>query len=338
MIITPGMLSRRAEFYHQLGAMITSGVPLIQALEMAGRNPALRGSKKFVPALIENLKSGKTFTDSMASVHGWLPEFDVALLSAGEQSGRLDVSFKRLADYYATRAKIIRDTITDLLLTIATLHVFLLVFPLRFLIGFVRGIMDNNFSECVPFIIEKALVFGSIYAVAIFLIFASQGNRGERWRALVESLTQMVPLLRTAQKYLAISRLAAALEALSGTGVSIIKSWELAGPASGSPRMNREISQWAPEFERGRTPAELVMRTSYFPEMFMTLYHTGEISGKLDETLTRLQAFYQEEGFHTLRTFTRIMNGVIYGLIVLLVAYNIITFYVGYFNAALNSF
>ena len=338
MFITPGMLNRRAEFYHQLGAMIASGVPLIQALEMGQRNPALRGSKKHLHALIESLKSGMTFTDSMASVHGWLPEFDVALLSTGEQSGRLDVSFKRLADYYATRAKIIRDTISNLLITIATLHVFLLVFPLRFLVAFVLGIMDGRYSLCLPFLIQKAVVFGSIYGAVILLIFACQGNRGEGWRAMIESVMQMVPLLRTAQKYLALSRLTAALESLISAGVSIIKSWELAAPASGSPRIKREISQWPPEFENGKTPAELVISTSYFPELFANLYHTGEISGKLDETLTRLQAYYQEEGFRILRLFTQIMNGTIYGLIVLLVAYNVISFYVGYFNSALNTF
>ncbi|HEY1662895.1 MAG TPA: type II secretion system F family protein [Verrucomicrobiae bacterium] len=332
------MLKRRAELYHQLGTMITAGVPLIQALEMTERNPALRGSRKSISTLIEKLKSGMTFTDSMAAEHGWLPEFDMALLSTGEQSGRLDVSFKRLADYYATRAQIIRDTISDLIITMATLHVFLLVFPLGYLIGMAKGIMENNFSECLPFIIEKIVVFGSMYGVAFFLIFAGQGNRGERWRAMIESLAQMVPLLRTAQKYLALSRLAGSLEALISAGVSIIKSWELAGPASGSPRIKYEISRWKPDLENGKTPAEVVQGTPYFPEMFMNLYHTGETSGKLDETLARLQAYYHEEGFRTLRMFTRIMNGMIYGVIVMLVAYNVIHFYVGYFNSAVNAF
>ncbi len=65
----------------------------------------------------------------MGKVHGWMPEFDVALLAAGEASGRLDAAFKLLGRYYASRAKIIRDTISDLATTMLTLHVFLLVFP-----------------------------------------------------------------------------------------------------------------------------------------------------------------------------------------------------------------
>ena len=86
------------------------------------------------------------------------------------------------------------------------------------------------------------------------------------------------------------------------------------------------------------TPADLVSQARYFPELFANLYHTGEISGKLDETLNRLHVYYQEEGFRALWLFTRIMNGTIYGLVVLLVAYNIFSFYVGYYGGILSGF
>ena len=64
----------------------------------------------------------------MKQVQGWLPEFDVALLSVGEESGRLDSSFKLLGRYYTSRAKIIRDTISGMIVTVMTLNVFLLDF------------------------------------------------------------------------------------------------------------------------------------------------------------------------------------------------------------------
>lgn len=338
MIITPGQLNRRAELYHQLGSTISAGVPLIQALEMAVRNPAIGDMRKIIPQSITHLQSGMTFTDSMVRIHGWMPEFDVALLSVGEQSGRLDKSFKLLASYYATRAKIIRDAIGGSIVTIATFHVFLLVFPLGLLIGVAKGIMDNNYALCFPFIIEKLVVFGVLYALAFFFIYSSQGNRHHRWRALLEFFMHLVPILRVARKNLVLSRLSAALEALISGGASIVKSWQLAASASGSPALINSVSQWPPELERGATPAELVNRTPYFPEMFANLYTTGELSGKLDETLSRLQVYYQEEGFRTLSMFTKVLNGTVYGMVVVLVAYNVIHFYVGYFNGALNTF
>lgn len=335
-IVTPGQLNRRAELYHQLGSMITAGVPLLKALEMASVNPAIRVSRKTILDLIECLQTGMTFTQSMTQVQGWLPDFDIALLAAGEKTGRLDSSFKLLSVYYASRAQIIRDTIAGLLTTIATLHVFLLVFPLGYLVSFVQGIFKNDYSLCIPFIVEKVAVFGILYGAVLFLIFACQGRRGERWRSLVEAGGRLIPFLRRAQKYLALSRLAAALEALVSAGVSIVSGWELATAACGSPSLRRQVATWKPRLESGSTPGELVNATPYFPQMFANLYNTGESSGQLDDTLARLHAYYQEEGFRMLRLFTRIMNGTIYGGIVLLVAFNVIRFYVNYFGSIMN--
>ena len=104
-MVTPGNLNRRAEFYHQLGSMISAGVPLVKTLEMASLNPSMRGSRRTIAGLIRNLEAGLTFSESMQRVQGWMPEFDIAMLSVGETSGRLDSSFRLLSAYYAARGK-----------------------------------------------------------------------------------------------------------------------------------------------------------------------------------------------------------------------------------------
>ena len=147
--------------------MIAAGVPLLQAMDMVRNHPALRGSQRTIAELNHHLHSGLTFSDSMRKVEGWMPDFDMALLSVGEQSGRLDESFKQLSVYYAARASIIRDTLAGLLTTMATLHVFLLVFPIGLLQAFAWGIFDGRYEMCIPFIIEKVLVFGAGYGLEI---------------------------------------------------------------------------------------------------------------------------------------------------------------------------
>jgi type II secretory pathway component PulF len=336
LIVTPRQLNQRAELYHQLGSMLSAGIPLLQALEMVVANPAVRVSRKTIFELIQYLESGMTFTQSMNQVQSWMPDFDIALLAAGEKSGRLDTSFRLLSNYYASRAKIIRDTIAGLLTTMATLHVFLLVFPLGFLISFVQGIFMGNYAQCIPFVIQKIVTFGILYGVVFLLIYVCQGKRGEGWRSLLEQIGLRIPFLRRAQKYSALSRLAAALDALVSAGVSIINGWELAAAACGSPSLRKQITTWRPRLESGSTPGELIDQTQYFPQMFANLYNTGEKSGKLDDTLDRLHAYYQEEGFRMLRLFTRVMNGTIYGGIVLLVAFNVFRFYLNYFNSIMD--
>jgi type IV pilus assembly protein PilC len=336
VIVTPGQLNRRAELYHQLGTTIAAGVPLMKALEMAANSPSIRASRKTFLELIGHLQSGLTFTDSMAKVHGWLPEFDQALLGAGESSGRLDSSFKLLGNYYSARAGIIRDTVNDSLFTMLTFHVFLLIAPLGLFVNCFLGIYNGQYALCVPFILEKIAVFGLLYGFIFSLIYAGQGQHGKGWRSTVESLLRSVPLLGTARKYLAFSRFCAALDALTAAGISIINSWEIAVNASGSPSFKREIADWKPQLESGATPAELVSRSRYFPDIFTNLYCTAEQTGKLDEALTRLHTYFHDEGFRTLRAFTRILTGAIYVVIVLLVARFVFNFYVGHFGQGLD--
>jgi type II secretory pathway component PulF len=337
-MVTPAELNRRSQLYSQLAAMIAAGLPLQQALEMAGRDASLRSSRATIGKILAQLREGHTFTDSMKRVKGWLPDFDVTMLSVGEQTGRLDQSFKLLARYYESRAKIIRDMISGLFITIATLHVFLFLFPLPLFVAFVIGLINNKYSDCYPFLLEKVIVFGALYGTVGFFMFMCQGNHGENWRARLEAVYSKIPILRLALKYLSLARLASALEALNNAGVNVLTSWELAGGACGSARLRRAISEQLPQVAAGLTPAEMVANIGYFPEMFRNLYHSAEISGKQDETLARLHAYYEDEGFRKLQTFTRVVNAIIYGSIALTVAITVIRFYVGYFNAALNAF
>ncbi|HYG22403.1 MAG TPA: type II secretion system F family protein [Verrucomicrobiae bacterium] len=338
MIVTPRQLSLRAELYHQLGSMISAGIPLIRALEMAVSNPTTRVSRGAIEQLIASLKSGLTFSESMTAVHGWMPDFDIALLGVGEKSGRLDASFRQLSAYYAARAKIIRDTIAGLIIALATLHVFLLVFPLNMMVAAVQGLWSNDYGPLIRFAVQKLLIFGTAYGLVFLFIFLAQGNRAEVWRSLVEKFLRVIPMFGTARHHLVLARLSAALEALVTGGISIVQSWELAAAASGSPELRRRVARWKPELERGATPAELVNSSRYFPETFANLYSSGEQSGQLDEMLGRIKTYFEEDGFRRLSNFSRVMNGTIYGLVVMLVGYNVITFYMERFGAMFEAF
>jgi type II secretory pathway component PulF len=169
------------------------------------------------------------------------------------------------------------------------------------------------------------------------MIYALQSKHGEPWRARLESLLRPIPLLGTARHYLALSRLAAALEALISAGVNIVDAWNLAATASGSPALRRAVTAWKPQIAAGRTPAEVVRASRLFPETFANLYASGEVSGKLDETLRRLYAFYQEEGTLKLQLFATWTPRLAYFIIAAIIGYEVIKFYTGYFNAALNT-
>lgn len=330
LVATPQQLTLRGELYHQLGAMLSAGLPLMSALESLHKTPPSRSFRKPIAKLLALLQQGSTFTEAMIGTAGWLPSFDVALLQAGEQSGRLDSCFKLLSEYYQGRAQLARQVIAQLRYPLFILHfaVFLRPFPDFFLTG-----------NWVVYFSRTIVPLAPLYAITFLLILACQGRHGESWRSLLERVFCLVPILGKARRQLALARLSAALEALINAGVSIVNAWEMAAAASGSPALRRTVTTWRPRIEQdGQAPSEILSQSREFPELFANLYHTGEISGSLDETLRRLHQYYQEEASRRLKMLAEWSPRLIYFGIMLMIAYQVVSFWTGYYANIMHVF
>ena len=325
LIVTPRQLTQRAQFYQQLGQLTAAGIPIVSALDMLARNPPARSFREPIRQIMLQLSQGATVSDAMQHLGSWVPNFDIALVRAAEHSGRLDTVFKMLAAYYTDRAGLLRRMISELAYPVFLFHFAIFLFP--FLDWFKGSVSVTSF-----FLSTFGLLI-PIYAGIYFLIFAAEGKRGETWRSMFEKLLSPVPILGSARRSLALARLSAALEALIMAGVTIIEAWEMAAAASGSPAIYRAVLAWKPQVVAGQTPSEAVNAAPrQFPELFANLYHTGEVSGQLDESLRRLRIYYQEEGTSKLHLLAVWVPKLIYFGVAGLVAFKVISFYTGYFG------
>ncbi|HKI68150.1 MAG TPA: type II secretion system F family protein, partial [Verrucomicrobiae bacterium] len=249
-----------------------------------------------------------------------LPLFDTSLLMAGEKSGRLDACFRLLSDYYTDRARVARQVIADLLYPVFLFHFFIFIYSFLLWIGN-RNWLGFLLGVLIP-----------LYVAVFLLIYAGQSQHGEKWRAFVERIMHPLPVLGSGRRYLALARLSVALEALINAGVTIIEAWQLAAAASGSPALRRTVLAWKPLLNAGQTPADVINDSPTFPELFANQYATGEVSGKLDETLRRLHRYYQEEGTRRLHLVSRWVPIFLYLIVAAIIATFIIRFYMGYFQ------
>jgi type IV pilus assembly protein PilC len=273
--------------------------------------------------MLDELAQGFTFSEAVRRAGNWVPAFDIALLEAGERSGRLDACFRVLADYYSDRARLARQMITDLAYPAFLLHfaIFIFPFPKLFISGNWIGYLAQTFGILFP-----------IYALLAVVIYAAQAKHGEVWRSFIERIIRPVPVLGTARRELALSRLAMSLEALISAGVSIIDGWELAATVSGSPALRRTVYAWGPDVRAGATPGEALNASGKFPDLFANQYMSGEVSGKLDEVLRRLHAYYQEEGTRKMRAVAQWTPRLIYLIVAMGIGYYIVRFWSNYYG------
>lgn len=326
MILTPGQLATRADFYFQLASLLAAGVPIIQAIEMA-RSTAPRSLRAPLGVVIQHLQNGSNFAEGLRATGSWLPPFDIAVIGAGEMSGRLDVTLKTLGAFYQERAVLLRRVISDMAYPMFIVHMAVIIFP--------ASLLGKVFwsGGLQAFVIQKLSVLLPPYAAVFFLVFALQGSRGSAWRALLERILNAIPAIGGARRALAMARFSASLEALLSAGVPVIQAWEIAGHASGSHEINRAVAWAVPQLNFGMTPAEALRQLPVFPELFRNLYTSGEMSGQLDATLARLYRHYQEQASLKFQNIGQWTPRILFLIVAIAIGFQIVGFYSNYFGS-----
>ncbi|MGE3308342.1 MAG: type II secretion system F family protein [Limisphaerales bacterium] len=330
ILVTPAQLSARSDFYHQIGTSVAAGLGLVQTLRILSKSPPSPGLRRRATRVADRLEAGSTASEAFRSLGSFVPPFDLSLIEAGEQTGRIDRTCLALAQSYAARAALARQILMGLAYPILVFHVAFLILPVQYLVALVRD------GDGAGFLRQKILFFVPVYLATFGFIFLLQRSQTGVARSAFEGVTALIPVLGRARRALALSRLSLALDALLNAGVNAARAWPLAGAASGSPALHRELARWGPRIADGVPASELLLQSSRFPPHFSHIYATAEMSGQVDDALPRLVSHYQEEGLRLMRVAAGILIGVVYGGILLIVAYQIVSFWLGFYGQILN--
>jgi len=320
-LFAPADSRQRALFYSQISTLLRAGFPLIASLEHLLANPVARSLESHVSRMLDGLNAGMTFSESLDRMGNWAPDFDIALIRAGESSGTLDRSLTILSRHHEARADNLRVVLQESVYPTLVIHIAIFIVPLPQLAqsGDVFGYLSRSLGT----------LFGGYVLVLLFLI-SIHPSRSHRWRAKMESLIIKIPLWGAARSDLALARLAGALGALLSAGILVTEAWPQAAKASGSPLLEKVVSRWDHLLESGATPAELIARSGVFPAFFTSAYSTGELSGQLEQQLDRLSQYHETEGFRKLRTLSVWSPRLLYGGVAIWIAFQILALAGGY--------
>ena len=292
-------------FTRQLASMLRAGVAILRALRTILDQTENRRMRDVVADLENTIRDGSMLSHAMARYPALFPALYLDMVRAGESGGILDGTLTRLADAREKEADIRRKVqaataYPALVLVVGAITVFVL---LSFFLPKVVGLFRDFDKLPLPtrLLIGASNVFHAYwYWMVIFVVLAVAITRrmlaAERGRTLIDTLILRVPLLRRFVLESEIARFARTLALLLDAGVPIDKSLELSGNTLGNSLLRAEVEAVrVGTVQKGAALSEGLKRGRFFPPFAANMTAVGEETGRLDEALLEVAAFYEKE-------------------------------------------
>ncbi len=88
-----------ARFTRTLGTLITSGVPLLESMDITARTSGNAVIEKAILGVRKAVEEGRTLTDPLRESEVF-PNMVVQMIAVGEQTGAMDAMLQKIADFY----------------------------------------------------------------------------------------------------------------------------------------------------------------------------------------------------------------------------------------------
>ncbi|MBD3223002.1 type II secretion system F family protein [bacterium] len=292
-------------FTRQYATMVNAGLPLVQCLEVLARQQPKPHFKQAIQQVTMDVEGGQTLSEGLAKFPHIFGDLYVNMVAAGEAGGILDVILQRLAVFMEKNDALQRKvkgalTYPSIVLFVATgACIFMLVGVIP-----VFAKMFSDFGGELP--LPTKVVMGMsnflqanwyfMLAGAIGVVFAFKRIRAtEKGELLTDRLFLNLPIIGNVVRKGSVARFTRTLGTLIGSGVPILQGLEITAKTAGNKVLQNAIGRTAVSISQGDTIAEPLKESGVFPPMVVQMISIGEQTGALDEMLTKVADFYDDE-------------------------------------------
>ncbi|MBX9929770.1 MAG: type II secretion system F family protein [Gemmatimonadaceae bacterium] len=292
-------------FTRQFSTMINSGLPLVQALDILSKqseNPALQAVTRQV---VFDVESGHTVADALARHPKAFSDLYVNMVAAGEAGGILDTILMRLATFMEKNDALVRKVkgamiYPGVIMSVAGIAICVLLL-------FVIPVFQSMFASVglalpLPTRVVIALseflkgYWWAVIAGVVGLIqFLKKYYATPDGQLRLDKLMLQMPVLGDVLRKSAVSRFTRTLGTLISSGVSILDGLEITAKTAGNRVVSDAIMASRSSIAGGDTISAPLARSNVFPPMVISMIAVGEQTGGLDEMLSKIADFYDEE-------------------------------------------
>jgi len=287
----------------QLASLSQSGLPLEEALLAVAQQNDNPRTKSIMLGVRSKVVEGHTLANGLAEFPQAFPELYRSTVSAGEQSGHLDVVLDRLADYTEARQELKQRINNAMVYPIALIlmSIGIISFMLASVVPRIVSIFENTSGELPT--LTRVMIASSDFLrdqwifILLFLAALSYGV----WRLLKEENVRRrwhrfllrMPIAGRLARGINTARFTRTLSILAGSGVPILEALKISAAVIENLPMREAVVDASLRVREGASISQSLATSKLFPPMMIHLIASGEAGGKLEEMLTRT-ANYQE--------------------------------------------
>jgi type IV pilus assembly protein PilC len=296
---------RVAIFTRQFSVMLDAGLPLVQCLEILGEQEENKNFRAIIQQVRSDVEGGASLADSMKKHPKAFDNLYVNMIAAGEAGGILDVILQRLSTYIEKVVRLKSQVKSALIYPVAVIVIAIgVVYIILWKVIPVFTQLFAGLGGEMPFL-TRAVVGASNFVarysiftlplIAVFAFFINRYHKTHRGRRVIDGLLLKIPVIGMLLRKIAVARFCRTLSTLTSSGVPILDGLEITAKTSGNAIIEDAIMAVRKAVEEGRTVSEPLAETKVFPPMVVQMINVGEQTGALDQMLSKIADFYEEE-------------------------------------------
>ena len=295
-----------ALFTRQLATMMKSGVPLLQAFDIAMKgsgNPAL---SRLLNDIRTDVETGLNLSQAFAKHPVHFDKLFCNLVAAGEQAGILDSLLDRIATYKEKILAIKSKIKSALFYPAAVVVVAGLVVSVMmlFVIPEFKSVF-SSFGADLPaptmmviamsdfFVQSWYLVFGALIGAIVFIAWSYK--RSTAMQIALDRTLLRFPVIGPIIRKATVARWTRTLATMFAAGVPLVEALDSVGGAAGNYVYLVATRQIQSDVSTGTSLTVAMQSSDVFPTMVVQMVSIGEESGQLDAMLSKVADFFEQE-------------------------------------------
>lgn len=331
-------------FSRQFATMIDAGLPLVQCLDILASQQEKAEFKKVLIDVKSSVEGGSTFADALKKHPKVFDDLYVNLIAAGEVGGILDTILNRLSGFLEKAEKLKGKIKGAMTYPMAVIIISCLV--VTGLLLWVVPIFEDMFSsfgQSLPAptkIVVNMSEFLQHYwytilgALAAAFVGIKYVNKTPKGRRVIDQLLLKTPVVGDLIRKTAVARFTRTLGTMLSSGVPILEGLEIVSKTAGNVIIEEAVMKARMSLSQGKTLAEPLLETKVFPGMVTQMIAVGESTGALDNMLTKIADFYEEEVDQAVDALTSLIEPMLMAFLGVVVGGLVIALYLPIFQIA----